>query len=72
MNIRLWFIMDSDSGEARLFSKLPSSRNPGVEDRVWIPRSQIERCQKQPVKPGEKWPEHHMTITDWIAEKKGL
>ena len=72
MNVRLWFIRESESGLARQFSRLPSSRNPGESDKLWLPRSAIERCQKQPVKPGEQWPEHHMTVADWLAAKEGL
>jgi hypothetical protein len=61
MKIRLWFIRETD--KARLYSKTPPGRAP---DEIWIPRSQIEHCTKFPTG------EHHLTVTDWFAEKSGL
>lgn len=73
MIVTLWFIRESASGQARLFSRVPSSAKvDGVDDNVWLPRSLIEHASKDPVKPGEDWPAHTMTIPDWIGVQKGL
>lgn len=63
MKIRLWFLRETD--KARLYSKLPPERNPTKEDEIWIPRSVIEYATKF----GN---EHHLTITDWFADKNNL
>ena len=64
VKIRLWFIRETD--KARLYSRLPPERNPGQDDQIWIPRSVIEHATKFP--DGE----HHLTVTDWFAEKNNL
>ena len=70
MNIQLWFIKESPTGKARYYSRIPASRGPVETDKVWVPRSVISHTTKQPAKPGEAWPEHHMQIEDWFAERE--
>lgn len=73
MNVRLWFIRDSDSGKARLYSRVPSSRHPTKDDEIWVPVSVFEGGRSiMPAKEGEKWAEHTVRIADWFAEKNGL
>ena len=67
MKVRL-FYMGQDTHKARRYSKVPSSRNP-EGDTVWIPASIIEHVQKWPVKDGENWPEHILTLPDWFGDK---
>ena len=64
MNVRLWFIRETD--KARLFSRLPPERKPGKQDEIWIPRSVIEHQLK--FATGEC----HLKVTDWFAEKNNL
>jgi hypothetical protein len=65
MKVRLWFIRETPA--ARLYSRLPPERRTKDDrsDEVWLPRSQIEHTMKF----GD---EHHLTVTDWIAEQKDL
>jgi len=71
MRVRLWF-MGRETALARLYSKLPSSRNPIKADEVWLPKDRVSHTQKWPVKPGEEWPEHVLEVEDWLAEKAKL
>ena len=64
MKVRLWFVKETE--KAVCYSKVPPERHPGPEDMVWIPRSLIEQRTKFP--SGE----HHLTVTDWFAEKEKL
>ena len=72
--VRLWFLRETHA--ARLYSKVPSTRNPDlgprIQDTVWVPRSVVERCQKQPAKVGEAWPEHFLGLPEWFANENGL
>lgn len=66
---KLWFVRQTES--ARLYSKLPRSRNPERSDEVWIPISQIEHTTRHPSQ-GEEWPVHIVKIPDWLAEKHSI
>lgn len=68
--VKLWFV-GKETANARLYSKLPESRNPEKSDAVWIPISQIEHVTKYPPVEHE-WPVHIITIQDWLAEKHSL
>lgn len=61
----LWFIRETE--KARLFYKLPPERNPGKDDEVWLPKSQIEHTTRYTTNN-----EHHVTIPDWLADKHNL
>lgn len=61
--IRLWFISDTD--KARLYSKIPPSRNPAKDDMIWIPLSVIEHTTK-------RQDEHHVKLAAWFVEARGL
>ncbi len=67
MKRTLWLIEEREL--ARLYSKVPSSRNPGADDEIWIPRQVIKHQSKTPRKP---WPECIVEVEDWFAEKVGL
>lgn len=62
--VRLWYIRQTD--KARLYSKLPPSRNPGPADQIWIPHSVVEGRTIYPTG------EHHLRIQEWFCEKEGL
>lgn len=61
--MRLWFIRQTE--KARLYSKVPSERNPNEEDKIWIPLSVIEHTTK-------RGNEHDIKLPDWFIESKGL
>ena len=63
MKTRLWFLRETPL--ARLYSKLPLDKPREKSDEIWIPRSVIEHVTKF----GN---EHHLTITDWWADKNDL
>jgi len=65
MKIRLWYITESE--KAYLYSKVPpgSSRNPGPEDQIWIPKSVVEHRTKRDN-------EHEVTVEDWFGESRKL
>jgi len=75
--MRLWFCKESPSGQARLYCRLPRSRNPGPQpppknpNYVWIPRSVVEHTTKRaPI--GDEWPEHDLRLPEWFILKEGL
>lgn len=68
MKIRLWYVKDSPSGKAQLYSKTPKAR--GLTE-LWVPVSIIEHRSVQPRKESE-WIECTLTLPDWFAEKNGL
>ena len=70
MTVRLWFT-GQETEAARLYCKLPKSRNPEKSDEVWLPLSQIEHVTRYPAKPNE-WPEHVVTIPEWLAQNHDL
>lgn len=71
MKVKLWAV-GKETNAARLYSRLPSSRRPHGTDHVWVPISLIEHVQRWPVKDGEEWPEHILTVPDWFAAKENL
>ncbi len=40
MRVSLWFIRETDL--ARLYCKLPPSRNPSKEDELWLPNAGLK------------------------------
>lgn len=64
VTVQLWFVRETDA--ARLYTKIPPSRNPGKRDEVWLAKSQIEGTVKFP--DGR----HEVKIPEWMAEKKGI
>lgn len=66
--LRLWQIGGTD--KAFLLSKTPRDRDPHAPG-IWVPRSVIEHITRFPAQVGE-WQEVHVTVPEWIAEKKGL
>jgi hypothetical protein len=71
MIARLWYIKDTPSGLARIYSRLPKSRHPTEADEVCIPVSLIDHSRKYPAVCNE-WPEHHVTVPDWLGQKEKL
>jgi len=69
--VRLWFKGDTTSGKARIYSRIPKSRNAGKDDEVIIGMSTIEHTSKRPA-VGDEWPEHVVTLPDWLVSKEKL
>jgi hypothetical protein len=65
MNIKLEFIKESGSAEARLY-RFKDGRE------LWIPRSVVTKCLKWPQTDLTIPPVHELSIEDWWAEKEKL
>lgn len=68
----LYFIRETEA--ARLYAKLPSSRNPTPtkDEQVWISKSQIEHTSKHALQDGEQWARHEVKLPEWLADTKNL
>lgn len=66
--VRLWQI--GATPRAVLFSKVPKERDAHPQG-IWLPRSQIQHITRFPPVVGS-WQECHVTLPEWLAEKKGL
>lgn len=62
--LKLWLVSGTD--KAYLFSTTPAERRDGF--KVWIPLSQIKGMTRSL----GKWKECDVTLTEFIAQKKGL
>lgn len=65
--LRLWQVAITE--KAICVSKTPKDRDP---ECVWLPRSMIEHITRFPQKEPDGWPEIHVKMQEWFAEKKGL
>ena len=63
--VRLWFVRDTSSGKARVYTRVPPERHPAKEDEVMVPLSLVEHTTKCGV-------EHVVTLPEWFLDKERL
>ncbi len=70
MNLRLWLVKETE--KARLYSRQSSQENSSPTDLLWLPRSVCKSTKKFPPTSPTAWPEHHVEVEEWFAEKEKL
>ena len=60
--VRLWFVRDTPSGKARIYTRIPLERSPQKDDEVCVPLSLIEHTTKRGA-------EHVVTLPEWFCDK---
>lgn len=61
----LWFVKDTSSGKARIYTRVPPERNPAREDEVCVPLSLVEHTTKRGAG-------HVVTLPEWFCDKENL
>ena len=64
-NVRLWFVRDTPSGKARIYTRVPPERNPTKADEVCVPLSLVEHTSKRGA-------EHVVKLPEWFCERERL